>query len=111
MEADPVANTVRAQPFSTMLETMRLQDIRIGGNRRSPKAEDAVAICEGGLAYEGTMIVASLADLCDDGDDMVRGALELLRDSSKQACHLALLWRCTRQALLTARSQNVPPSG
>jgi len=43
-------------------------NIRIGGNRRRPKVEDVVTLCENGLGYEGAMIVATIADLAEDVD-------------------------------------------
>lgn len=58
--------------FTAILAAMKTADIRIGGNSRLPKIEDAVAICEGGLAYEGAMIVATIADLCETQEDLIR---------------------------------------
>ena len=60
-----VSAWLAGETFLSILEMMRRSDIRIGGRNRRPKIEDIVAICEGGLAYEGAMIVATLADLCE----------------------------------------------
>jgi hypothetical protein len=74
---------IRGDTFSAILEMMQARDVRIGGRQRRPKVEDVVAICEGGLAYEGAMIVASLVDLSDDGDGLERAAFELLQRQFK----------------------------
>lgn len=41
-------------------------DVRIGDNNRKPKIEDAIALCEGGFAYEGAMVVATLNQMRTD---------------------------------------------
>jgi hypothetical protein len=44
---------------------MSAANVRMGGNGRIPKIEDAVALCEGGFGYEGAMVIATLADLTE----------------------------------------------
>ena len=50
---------VLAQILATLVEV----DARIGGRKRKPTVEDAVALCEGGFGYDVAMIIASIADL------------------------------------------------
>jgi hypothetical protein len=75
---------IRGDPFSNVLELLRARDVRIGGRRRLPKIEDAVAICEGGLAYEGAMIVATLTDLwAETNNDFALNAFRVLQKQLK----------------------------
>lgn len=69
--------------FEEIYALLGERDIRIGGNNRSPKVEDAVAICESGLGYDGAMIVATMADLAEEDDDDVHNALALLQKRLK----------------------------
>lgn len=80
-----VQSWVNGNAFSTILNILTANDVRIGGNERYPKIEDAVSICEGGLAYEGAMIIASLADLFEsDGEnEAVLTALKFLQRQIK----------------------------
>jgi hypothetical protein len=71
------------ETFAAILVLMTEADIRIGGNNRKPKIEDVVALCEGGFAYEGAMVVATLADLAEGVDDTVRDAFKLLQRQMK----------------------------
>jgi hypothetical protein len=73
------------ESFSAILAMLRAADVRIGGNRKRPKIEDVVTICEGGLAYEGAMIIATLADLCeaDEASLAYVDALKLLQRQMK----------------------------
>ena len=61
---------VSGSTFAAIFQLLLDNDIRIGGNRRKPTVEDAVAICESALGYEGAMILATIADLSegDEGD-------------------------------------------
>jgi DEAD/DEAH box helicase len=71
------------ETFAAILGRLTEADVRIGGNNRKPKIEDAIALCEGGFAYEGAMVVATLADLAGDMDGTVRDALKLLQRQMK----------------------------
>ena len=71
------------ETFAEILVRMMEADVRIGGNRRKPKIEDAVALCEGGFAYEGAMIVATLADLTEGMDDTIVDAFKFLQRQIK----------------------------
>ncbi|HEY5305210.1 MAG TPA: DEAD/DEAH box helicase [Pseudolabrys sp.] len=74
---------LEGETFAAILRRMTDADIRIGGTRRRPKIEDAVALCEGGFAYEGAMVIATLADLADGMDDATRSAFKLLQRQMK----------------------------
>jgi hypothetical protein len=71
------------ETFAAILDRMKEADIRIGGNRRRPKIEDAIALCEGGFSYEGAMVIATLADLAEDMDGPISDALKLLQRQMK----------------------------
>lgn len=71
------------ETFGAVLERMTQADIRIGGNRRRPKVEDAIALCEGGFSYEGAMVIATLADLSEGLNEVVRNAFKLLQRQMK----------------------------
>jgi hypothetical protein len=71
------------QTFAEILARMMEADVRIGGNRRKPKIEDAVALCEGGFAYEGAMVVATFADLSEGMDDTIVDAFKFLQRQMK----------------------------
>jgi hypothetical protein len=83
---------VRGASFANIYDFMVGRDIRIGGNRRRPSVEDAVALCENGLGYEGAMIVATLADLAEGDDEVLFDGLSLLQRQMKigLASHAAL---------------------
>jgi hypothetical protein len=57
--------------------------VRIGGNNWRPKVEHAVALCEGGFAYEGAMIIATLADLSEGMAGGIQDAFKLLQRRMK----------------------------
>ena len=69
--------------FEAILGLLREHDIRIGGNNRYPTVEDAVAICESGLGYEGAMILSTIADLAETDEGELPGALALLQRQMK----------------------------
>ena len=56
---------------------------RIGGNRRNPIVEDTVALCENGLGYEGAMILATIGDLAEGGDDNLSSSISVLQRQMK----------------------------
>ncbi len=70
---------VRGDSFSAIYGLMVQRDIRLGGNLRRPMVEDAVALCESGLGYEGAMIIATIVDLAEGGDAILSNALALLQ--------------------------------
>ncbi len=74
---------VRGDTFEAILAAMSAVDVRIGGNNRIPKIEDAVAVCESGFAYEGAMIVATMADLCEGVSEELGDAFKLLHRQLK----------------------------
>jgi hypothetical protein len=76
---DVVEEWMRGSPFSAIFDLMRERGIRLGGNRRRPLVEDAVALCEGALGYEAAMIVATLADLAEGQDDLSQALSSLQR--------------------------------
>ena len=55
----------------------------MGGNLRRPIAEDAVALCESGLGYEGAMILATIADLAETEDDNLSISISLVQRQMK----------------------------
>jgi helicase len=65
-----VESWIGGASFEGILQLLTDRNIRIGGNNRYPTVEDAVAICESGLGYEGAVILATIADLAegDEGD-------------------------------------------
>ncbi|WP_375159638.1 hypothetical protein [Bradyrhizobium sp. RDT46] len=71
------------ETFATIFGRMIEADVRIGGNNRKPKIEDAVALCEGGFGYEGAMVVATLADLAEDLDGSINEAFKILQRQMK----------------------------
>ncbi|PAQ05485.1 DEAD/DEAH box helicase [Mesorhizobium temperatum] len=74
---------VTGATFATIFQFLVERNIRIGGNNRRPTVEDAVAICESGLGYEGAMILATIADLAEGDDGELPGALALLQQQLK----------------------------
>jgi helicase len=69
--------------FDAIFQLLLEREIRIGGNNRYPTVEDAVAICESGLGYEGAMILATIADLAESDEGELAGALTLLQRQMK----------------------------
>jgi ATP-dependent DNA helicase len=78
-----IENWVGGVNFAGILRLLSERDIRIGGNNRYPTVEDAVAICESGLGYEGAMILATIADLAESDEGELPGALALLQRQMK----------------------------
>jgi hypothetical protein len=74
---------VAGASFSAILQLLVERDIRISGNNRHPKVEDAVAICESGLGYEGAMILATIVDLAEEDGGELWSALMLLQRQLK----------------------------
>ncbi|WP_313609383.1 DEAD/DEAH box helicase, partial [Rhizobium sp.] len=54
---------VAGNSYARILATLLEVDARVGGRRRRPTVDDAVALCESGSGYDVAMIVASIADL------------------------------------------------
>jgi helicase len=69
--------------FEVILQLLVERDIRLGGNSRHPTVEDAVAICENGLGYDGAMILATIADLAEADEGELPSALTLLQRQMK----------------------------
>jgi superfamily II DNA/RNA helicase len=78
-----IQNWMSGAAFDAILQLLLERDVRIGGNNRHPTVEDAVAICESGLGYEGAMILATIADLAESDDGELPGALSLLQRQIK----------------------------
>lgn len=78
-----IEHWVSGATFDAILRLLLDRDIRIGGNNRFPKVEDAVAICESGLGYEGAMILATIADLAEAEEGELPGELTLLQRQMK----------------------------
>ena len=74
---------ISGSSFSVIYDLMTASDVRIGGNRRRPIVEDAVALCESGLGYEGAMILATIADLAEGGDDNLSNSISVLQRQMK----------------------------
>ncbi|WP_425991061.1 DEAD/DEAH box helicase [Afipia sp. DC4300-2b1] len=74
---------VSGATFDAILRLLVERNIRIGGSNRFPKVEDAVALCESGLGYEGAMILATIVDLAEAGEGDLRAALALLQRQMK----------------------------
>jgi helicase len=80
---------VRGDTFAAILAMMSAANVRIGGNGRIPKIEDAVALCEGGFGYEGAMVIATLADLTEGVSEPLRDAFKFLQRQMKAGLALA----------------------
>jgi hypothetical protein len=78
-----IENWVSGATFAAIFQLLVARNIRIGGNNRYPTVEDAVAICESGLGYEGAMILATIADLAEADEGDMPGALTLLQRQMK----------------------------
>ena len=74
---------VTGSSFAAIWNLMVERDIRLGGNLRRPIVEDAVALCEGALGYEAAMIIGTVADLAEGGDDGLHSALSGLQRQIK----------------------------
>ena len=74
---------VAGQSYSHILKTLVEVGARGGGLRSKPSVEDAVALCEGGFAYDVAMIVASIADLAKEMDEDLNSATSLLQRQIK----------------------------
>lgn len=74
---------VSGATFEAIFQLLLDGNIRIGGNNRYPTVEDAVAICESGLGYEGAMILATIADLAQADKGELPGALAFLQRQFK----------------------------
>ncbi|CAM5771848.1 hypothetical protein LMIY3S_03646 [Labrys miyagiensis] len=77
--ADVVQRWMNGANFADIHVLLVQRGIRIGGNNRHPTVEDAVAICESGLGYEGAMIVATLADLAEEDGNELPNELALIQ--------------------------------
>jgi hypothetical protein len=69
--------------FNAVFQLLVEREIRIGGNNRYPTVEDAVAICESGLGYEGAMILATIADLAEGDESDLPEVLALFQRQMK----------------------------
>lgn len=78
-----IQSWINGETFAAILDIMTGANVRIGGNSRNPKIEDAIALCEGGFAYEGAMIIATLADLSEGVNDTIRDSFQLLQRQLK----------------------------
>jgi ATP-dependent DNA helicase len=78
-----VEKWISGATFDVILQLLVERDIRLGGNNRYPTVEDAVAICESGLGYEGAMILATITDLAKADEGELPGALALLQRQMK----------------------------
>ena len=78
-----VQTWLAGETFAAILDQVTEADVRIGGRSWKPKIEDAVALCEGGFAYEGAMVVATLADLAEGMGGGVAEAFKLLQRQMK----------------------------
>jgi hypothetical protein len=74
---------VSGATFSAIFQLLVERNIRIGGNNRYPTVEDAVAICESGLGYEGAMILATIADLAEGDESELPEVLALFQRQMK----------------------------
>ncbi|WP_426610463.1 hypothetical protein [Bradyrhizobium sp. McL0616] len=71
------------ETFAAILGRMIEADVRIGGNNRKPTIEHAIALCEGGFAYEGAMVVSTVADLAEGLDGALVDAFKFLQRQMK----------------------------
>jgi helicase len=81
--AEVIQAWIDGSPFATIHSILTASDVRIGGNRRRPIVEDAVALCEGALGYEGAMILATIADLAEDANDGLSNSISFLQRQMK----------------------------
>jgi superfamily II DNA/RNA helicase len=78
-----IESWVTGASFSAIFQVLAERDIWIGGNKRYATVEDAVALCENGLGYEGAMILATIADLAEEDEGELPAALALLQRQVK----------------------------
>ncbi|MDM7980191.1 MAG: DEAD/DEAH box helicase [Rhizobium sp.] len=78
---DAYAMWLRGADFHEIHGALTATGVRIS-NRRL-KVEDVVALCEGGFGYEVAMVIASLADLMEEIDDVLQRAISLLQRQTK----------------------------
>jgi hypothetical protein len=78
-----IESWVTGAAFRAIFQLLVDRNIRIGGNNRYPTVEDAVALCENGLGYEGAMILATIADLAEGDEGELPGALTWLQRQVK----------------------------
>lgn len=74
---------VAGNSYARILAILIEVDARVGGRRRRPTVEDAVALCESGFGYDVAMIVASIADLAEELDEALYNAASLLQRQLK----------------------------
>lgn len=74
---------VAGSSYARILAILIEVDARVGGRRRRPTVEDAVALCESGFGYDVAMIVASIADLAEELDEVLYNAASLLQRQLK----------------------------
>ncbi|CAO1662039.1 DEAD/DEAH box helicase [Salinicola sp. NYA28a] len=74
---------VAGNSYARILASLVDMGARVGGRRRRPSVEDAVALCEGGFGYDVAMVVASIADLAEDLDEDLKNAASLLQRQIK----------------------------
>jgi hypothetical protein len=72
---------VAGVPFHTIAANLRAANVRTSIRHINPN--HAVAICEGGFGFDLAMVVASMADLVQDADEELYGALALLQRQIK----------------------------
>jgi hypothetical protein len=78
-----IESWISGASFGNIVQLLIERDIRIGGKNRYPTVEDAVAICESGLGYEGAMILATIADLAEGDESELPEALALFQRQMK----------------------------
>jgi len=74
---------MQGQPFSALLVSLRLRDVRVGGRRITPRVENVIEICESGFGYDGAMLVGTMADLVEPLDNDLSAALAALHKRLK----------------------------
>jgi hypothetical protein len=79
----PLALTewVAGHSYSAVHALLTSRNLRVGGDKAT--VEDAVALCDSGFGYEIAMVIATLADLAEQLDPGVQGALALLQRQVK----------------------------
>ncbi|MET4841521.1 helicase [Bradyrhizobium japonicum] len=78
-----IESWISGASFENIFQLLIERNVRIGGNNRYPTVEDAVAICESGLGYEGAMILATIADLAEDDESELPEVLALSQRQMK----------------------------
>lgn len=72
---------ISGRSFAALYATLREKDVRVSGDRIT--IEDTVALCESGFGYYAAMVAASLADLIEEVDEDLAGALALFQKQIK----------------------------